>query len=260
MIAPDTLLDPEHFAALQRDIGDLPQLGGNYFDNAFRPAGFDSMRLSCPIVGAEILQAVSARAKNIKTAKDEIENRAREEHDGSLSCPCGRCEHVRCEFLKAVRAPRPDVPPPPFEARTAPPTTLPKGARLGAICEEEVGLSDTAMDIVIPPASIPLGDARWLQAAHAFQPWGDQRLVDQDRSFLNDDNASAKSEAVSHVSEPTVPIASVSDTPLPITDSDVEWDLPSVGGNAYEVVGENPNADYFDIASVASESSWFWSQ
>ena len=240
-------MDPQHLAATQQEIGGRPQLGGYYFDNAHRPSGFDSMRLSCPIAGNEILQAISDRTKNIKTAKDEIVNRPKEEHDGSFSCACDRCEKVRCDFSKAIRLPLPLAPPPPFEKRALPPSTPPPNARLEAISEEEPALSDQPADNSLSPAPIAQEDVRWLQAAHAFQPRGDDKLVDMEVNVLDTDRSSQSSDLVSHVSV----------GPLPITDSDNEWDLPEYSTIAHNTNDANPNASYFDIASVSSDNSWY---
>ena len=287
-LSPDTLLWPDDFASTQKDIGDLPQLGGNFMDRVHRPTGLPSLRLSCPIVGTEEMNAISARTHNLTIANGEILQRSFEVCNRSLSCRCIDCSAVRSDLLNALRffAPTPPAiapvsanttaaagavsldtpsrlelpPPPPAVDPPRPPSTPPptmarsRSPRLPSIVEgDELMSSAFGNDTIRLPSTVESLDQRWLDAHLALGPWSPNSATPFAQLGTEEPPCTDRisgSDRVTHISQ----------TNLSAVDpfSDNEWDWADTTTSHFET----RNAVQYDIASdpdnssVRSYSSW----
>ena len=123
------------------------------------------MRISCPIVGTEVLSAISSRTLDLNTANEEITQADRDACDRSFDCSRQRCASVRSDFVRAIRIPMPPVPPPPFGAPAPRPSARPPPCLL-AIPEDSPSQAPTAISI-----TPPLNDPLWAAAVGAYVPW-----------------------------------------------------------------------------------------
>ena len=269
-------------------IACLPQLGGNFFDTASRPPGLPSLRIACPLVGTEELNATSSRTRNLALANEEILQRSKNACVGSISCSCEDCSSTRSLLFSTLNRLTLDAPPLPLEPPPLPPSTPPprfagSGSRssLRPIPEETLHSDDPNQVLVQEPEqSLPhLGishevtllssslagndtivrgsptaslDQRWLEAPRAVSPWGALPFPSSPRSV--GDDASLVSQGVV-VGSPTASETRTHFSPhrfSPIDAlSDSDWDVLNSTNQRYA----RTNADYFDIASNADNAS-----
>ena len=123
--APYTTFEPLSFNASSGDVFDLPQLGGTHFNRFER----SSLSIAPPLVSAEVMRTISARAHNLQAASAEIQQIALPRCDGSVGCACARCAASRATIALGL------TPLPPMGARPTPPSAAPP--RLARISEVE---------------------------------------------------------------------------------------------------------------------------
>ena len=136
---------------------DLPQLGGDFFDTAYRPSSWPSLTF---LTAFSFLKKLPPFINGIGFADVEVPNRpdrkmnalseqlgslqAADEQirtapapyccNGSIGCQCALCSSVRQDFMAALNRLCPQLaiaPPPPVELHPLPPSTLPP--RMNAI-------------------------------------------------------------------------------------------------------------------------------
>ena len=130
---------------------DLPQLGGSFYEQAFRPNDVPSMHIACPTVPHEVLQELSSRSGNLEIANFQAVERARTECDKSFFCDCLRCTSGRNGFLQALRSkPAPSCPPPRFRNRIS--QSIPEDRSI-AIVDQDISPSSKIGTLSLLPAS-----------------------------------------------------------------------------------------------------------
>ena len=91
--ASRSLLTEDHVTTPYQTLCDLPQLGGDYFDNVFRPSGWPSLTLRCPIVPTERMNALIEQLGSLEAADEQIRESNRPTQspyccNQSLGCQC----------------------------------------------------------------------------------------------------------------------------------------------------------------------------